>query len=217
MNSFPGFYLVIAVSPFLSQKLANTLREVMLFRNLLPGQVLYRQGDRARSVFVLESGQVRIVRRSSESKAILLRLVTPGESFGTTALFSEVYGNEAMAEVPARIHVYPKQALWETLRQRPDVAASFVGSLARQINTLEDRLELRSISSARERIIRYLSSHAQFGKRVVNFDKPLKDIASDLGLSREVLYRTLAQLEREGVITRTRRQIILSSISSIVR
>jgi CRP/FNR family transcriptional regulator, dissimilatory nitrate respiration regulator len=201
--------------PFLSQKLAHTLQEVMLFRDLAPGQVLYRQGDRARAVFVLESGQIRIVRRNAEGKAILLRVVTAGESFGTAALCSEVYANEAIAEVPSRIHVYPKQALGETLRQRPDIAESFVGSLARQINTLEDRLELRSISSARERIIRYLSSHAQFGKRVVNFDTPLKDIANDLGLSREVLYRTLAQLEREGIITRTRRQIILSSARSI--
>lgn len=187
----------------------------MLFRNLVPGQGLYRQGDRARAVFVLESGQIRIIRRNAQGKSIPLRVVTPGESFGTAALFSEIYGNEAIAEVPSQVHVYPKQALWETLRQRPDLAESFVESLAKQINTLEDRLELQSISSARERIIRYLSSHAQFGKSVVNFDTPLKDIANDLGLSREVLYRTLARLEREGVITRTRRQIILSSVSSI--
>jgi CRP-like cAMP-binding protein len=200
------------MNPFLSKKLANTLQEVMLFRNLAPSQVLYRQGDRARAIFVLETGQMRIVRRNSKGKTILMRVVTTGESFGTAALFSEIYGNEAIAEVPSQIHVYPKQALWETLQQRPDLAESFMGSLAKQINTLEDRLELRSISSARERIIRYLSTHSQFGKTVVNFDTPLKDIANDLGLSREVLYRTLSQLEKEGIITRTRRQIILSKL-----
>jgi CRP/FNR family transcriptional regulator, dissimilatory nitrate respiration regulator len=198
------------MNPFLSKKLATTLREVMLFRNLAPSQILYRQGDRARAIFVLETGQIRIVRRNSEGKTILMRVVTTGESFGAAALFSEVYGNEAIAEVPSQIHVYPKPALWEALRQRPDLAESFIGSLAKQINTLEDRLELRSISSARERIIRYLQTHAQLGKTAVNFDTPLKNIAIDLGLSREVLYRTLSQLEREGVITRTKRQIIFS-------
>jgi CRP/FNR family transcriptional regulator, dissimilatory nitrate respiration regulator len=194
---------------FFSKKLAHILRAVMLFRDLAPSQVLYRQGDRARAVFVLETGQVKIVRRNPEGKIILIRIVTPGESFGTGALLSEFYGNEAIAEVPSQIHVYPKQSLFEALKQRPDLAESFIGSLAEQIHMLEDRLELRSIPSARERVIRYLRTHSH-GKASVNFDTPLKNIAIDLGLSREVLYRTLAQLEREGMITRTKRRIIFS-------
>jgi CRP/FNR family transcriptional regulator, dissimilatory nitrate respiration regulator len=196
------------MNPLLTKKLAHILRSVMLFRNLAPGQVLYRQGDCARAIFVLEMGQMKIVRRNSERKTMLMRIVTPGESFGIRALLSEVYENEAIAEIPSQIHVYPKQALFEVLKQRPDLAGSFIGSLAEQIHMLEDRLELRSISSARERIIRYLHTHAH-GKTAV-FDTPLKDVAIDLGLSREVLYRTLSQLEREGIITRAKRQITLT-------
>jgi CRP/FNR family transcriptional regulator, dissimilatory nitrate respiration regulator len=194
----------------LSSRLANTLREVMLQRALAPGQVLYRQDDRACAIFVLETGQISIIRRNPGGKTILLRVVSPGESFATAALFSEVYGNEAVAEISSQVHVYPKQALLATLQQRPDLAESFIGSMAKQIKTLENRLELRSISSARERVIRYLAIHAQFGETIVKFNTPLKDIAHDLGLSREVLYRTLAQLEREGILTRTKRQITLS-------
>jgi len=40
------------------------------------------------------------------------------------------------------------------------------------------------------------------GQSSVKLDRPLKSIADDLGLTHESFYRTLAQLVREGAISR---------------
>lgn len=56
---------------------------------------------------------------------------------------------------------------------------------------------------------------AQLGKQTTTtFDRPLKDIAVDLGLTPETLSRALTRLEREGIITRTRLQIKLQNLSA---
>ena len=40
-------------------------------------------------------------------------------------------------------------------------------------------------------------------------DSPLQDMAADLGLTREALYRTLAALEADGVISRRDHAIVV--------
>jgi CRP-like cAMP-binding protein len=81
--------------------------------------------------------------------------------------------------------------------------------LARQIHGLRSRLEGRNIRSARERVLNHLALSADPVSRSVTLDGTLLDLASEIGLSHEALYRALASLAKEGVIARTRSTIIL--------
>ena len=65
------------------------------------------------------------------------------------------------------------------------------------------------VRSAKERAMLYLDFHADLEAGVVNLRSQLQDIAGELGLSREALYRTLASLERQGTIERTGSRILL--------
>ncbi len=185
------------------------MREAIAYRNLVAGQVLFHQRDQALAVFVVKIGRFRLVRYTSEGNLVILQVARAGESFGESALYSEVYNCDAVAEVPSRVIVYPKQLLLQVLREQPDLVEDFISRFVRKSQFLKASLELRSIRSARERVLQYLLMAAQPNETTVNFDRPFKDIASELGLSPEVLYRTLAQLERDGIITRNRGQITL--------
>jgi CRP-like cAMP-binding protein len=81
--------------------------------------------------------------------------------------------------------------------------------LARQVMGLRTRIEQRNIRSARERVRHYLVLNAGNDGRTVELGGTLKDIAGELGLTHEALYRTLAALERSGEIRRDRGKIRL--------
>lgn len=189
--------------------LPSALQSAATYQVLVTGQALFHRRDEAKSIFVVQTGRLKLVRYTSEGKLVILQVVRTGESFAESALFSEVYGCDAIAEMPSRVIAYPKQVLLTVLRQQPDLAESFINRLALKNQSLKDRLELQSIRSARERVLQYLLYLIQTGETTINFDRPIKDIAVELGLTPEALYRTLAQMEREGIITRTQRQITL--------
>ena len=63
--------------------------------------------------------------------------------------------------------------------------------LARQVMTLRTRLEQRNIHSARDRVRHYLAINADPSGRTVVLSGTLKDMAAELGLTHEALYRTL--------------------------
>lgn len=189
--------------------LPSALQLAATYQVLVTGQALFHRRDEAQSIFVVQTGRLKLVRYTSEGKLVILQVVRTGESFAESALFSDVYGCDAVAEMPSRVIAYPKQVLLTVLRQQPDLAESFINRLALKNQSLKDRLELQSIRSARERVLQYLLHLIQTGETTINFDRPIKDIAVELGLTPEALYRTLAQMEREGIITRTQRQITL--------
>jgi CRP-like cAMP-binding protein len=87
-----------------------------------------------------------------------------------------------------------------------------MGMLARQIMSLRTRLEQRNIQSARERIRHYLTLNAAPDGRTVTLGGSLKDLAGELGLTHEALYRTLAEMVADGEIERLRNRIRLTDL-----
>jgi CRP/FNR family transcriptional regulator, dissimilatory nitrate respiration regulator len=98
------------------------------------------------------------------------------------------------------------------LRADPTLAESFIARLAHQLQEIRARMELRNIRSARERVLQYLRLRAGLRGRSVTIEGQLQDIAAEVGMTREALYRTLAALEGEGALIRTETEIVLTKL-----
>ncbi|HSK41129.1 MAG TPA: Crp/Fnr family transcriptional regulator [Arenibaculum sp.] len=179
-------------------------------RRLAAGEALFHQDDDASAIFEVEEGRLLLVRHTIDTHPVTLHTARPGEFFAEAALFARTYHCDAVAAVASRVRAYPKRRVLAALRDDPDLALDFMAALARQIHVLRSRLEERNIRSARERILHRLALAADNDGRTVQLDGTLIDLAAEIGLSHEVVYRTLAALEREGIIARTRTSITLS-------
>lgn len=179
-------------------------------RVLAAGQSLFRQGDPAAAIFFIASGRLRLVRRTVDDHLVNLHTASAGELFAEAALFAERYHCDAVAIAPSRVRVLDKAALRAALRADPKLAEAFTASLARQLQAVRARLELRNVRSARRRLLEHLALAAGADGRTVRLDGALQDLAADLGLTREAFYRTLAALEAEGVIARGKGTIRLA-------
>jgi CRP/FNR family transcriptional regulator, dissimilatory nitrate respiration regulator len=195
-------------------QLPAQLQAMISRRDLAVGQVLFAKNEPAEAVFVLESGHIQLLNYTEEGQKIHHYSVRAGESFAEMALFCEQYVCTAIAHAPSRVLVLPKQLYLMALRTEPNLAETFMGRLAQRLHEAKILLELRSIRSARQRILHYLRLHVQSDGITVNFDCPLKEIADDLGLTPEALSRTLAQLHKDGLINRIKRRITLGQAGS---
>ena len=107
------------------------------------------------------------------------------------------------------VRIYPKTAVLDAFAKDPKAAQAFTATLARQLMGLRTRLEQRNIRSARERLRHFLALNTGADGRTVDLRGTVKDLAAELGLTHEALYRTLAALERAGEIKRTPGKIAL--------
>ncbi|MGJ3250146.1 MAG: Crp/Fnr family transcriptional regulator [Elainellaceae cyanobacterium] len=192
-----------------NSRLPSYLREAIATMNLAPGQALYHQGDPVLAIYRVESGRVRLIRHTIEGRVVTFQVIRAGEVFAATDLYSDGYQCDAISDVSSQISVYPKELIFRSMQDDTMLAQDLIRQLNQIIRLLKFRLELLAIRSASDRTLEYLRFSTSPDDPTIRFDRPLKDIASDLGLSPEVFYRTLARLEKDGIIARNKRQITL--------
>jgi CRP-like cAMP-binding protein len=178
-------------------------------RSLARNDVLFRQGDVVAAIYFVEAGRLRLERRTFDGRLLALGATSAGEFFVEAALFAETFHCDAVATERSRVCVYPKAAVLNALRADSASAMSFLALMARQVTQLRQQLELMKVRSARDRVMLYFELHAGPDGRTVSLRGQVQDIAADLGLTREALYRTLAVLERAGAIERAGARILL--------
>ena len=136
--------------------LPPSLEAGSVVRVLAPGELLFRQGDRAAAIYKVESGRLRLIRRTVDDHLVILHTACRGELFAEASLFAEAYHCDAVAAAQSRVRVYPKAMVMDALRTDPALAEAFMARLAHQLQELRARMELRNIRSARERVLQYL-------------------------------------------------------------
>ena len=164
--------------------------------------VVFRQGDPATAVFVVETGRVRLTRMLADGVPLILYIAYAGESFAEASLSATHYHCDAVAETDSVVLALPKPDLLALLTTNPAEGVAFSLALASQVRDLRTKLELRNIRSATERVLAWLRLHAIGDPPCVPLKRSWTLIAEELGLTREAVYRALAALERQGRIMR---------------
>ena len=187
-----------------------TVRTVAVERRLKAGETLFRRGAKTEGLFEVVAGRVRLTRVDRSGREVVLHVAGPGETLAEASLFSAQYHCDAIASTNAIVRVYPKREVLNAIEENPKAAQAFSAMLAHQVMNLRARIEQRNIRSAGERVRHFLTLNAGDDGRTINLSGTLKDLAAELGLSHEALYRTLAALEHSGEIKRKGSKITLS-------
>ncbi|HYA29580.1 MAG TPA: Crp/Fnr family transcriptional regulator, partial [Acidobacteriota bacterium] len=182
--------------------LPANVRAAAIDHRLKAGEGLFRLGTKAVGLYEVIAGRVRLSRVDRSGREIVLHIAGPGETLAEASLFSPQYHCDAIANTNAIVRIYPKREVLAAFEKNPKAAQAFSEMLAHQVMRLRTRIEQRNIRSARERVRHFLMLNVGSDRRTVELRGTLKDLAAEIGLTHEALYRTLAVLERSGEIKR---------------
>jgi CRP-like cAMP-binding protein len=178
-------------------------------RTLARGEPLFRQGEPATAVFLIGRGRLRMIRHLASGDRITIHTGRTGELFAEGSLFSHVYQCDAIAAAPTRVRTCGKAEMLAAIGDSPSTMLALLEQVTRSLHHARAMRELRNIRSADDRVLQHL--HLSVSKDgAVAFDRPLLEVAEDLGLTHEVYYRSLAALARAGKIKRMGRKIRLT-------
>lgn len=196
----------------LSRELVECLGPSVSFteREFAKGAFIFRQGDPTRGFFSVERGRVQLERVTVEGRRSVMHTALAGDCFAESSLFAEHYHCDAIATTTTRVVRFEKRAVLEAVRTSPDLGLRLVELLSSEVRELRSRVELASTLSARARVLQYVTRHVDPNTFTLEVRGSLKDLAAQLGLAHETLYRELAKLTEEGVLERDGARIHLS-------
>lgn len=166
--------------------------------------ILYRAGDTSDSLYIVNSGRLRLYSILDSGKERLLQILHPGEFTGELALFDEslheVYA-EAMEDTA--ICILKQSKLNNLMLKYPTIAIKILTELANRLKRSEAQATLFAIAKVETRIALYLIDCLKDVDHIVDeVTIPLskKDLASYLGTTPETISRKLLFLEENNYI-----------------
>jgi CRP-like cAMP-binding protein len=109
------------------------------------GDTIFAEGSRGRVMYVIESGQVELDRRSMQEgrdvDTVVARL-GPGDFFGEMSLFDgEPRSARAIAVGSVDVRPISKKELLSRIRKEPEVALEFLSELSQRIRSMDSLVE----------------------------------------------------------------------------
>lgn len=190
------------------EKFPDTLRQTARAMDMGKSQRIFRMGDKVDAVYLVLEGEVCLTRFSPGGAEIALHRAREGGFFAEASLFGARYHCDAICTRSGRCLQLPAEALRHCLANDPGFAMEWIATLSRSLRRQRAAQERLGLKSLRMRVIHYLVDRGVEGR--VELDQPILRWAVELGASHEALYRTLAEMEREGVLQRQGQTLTLS-------
>jgi NTE family protein len=164
--------------PFFSELPGDVLKAISARLHLeryKKGEVVFAEGGSGDSMYLIESGQVKVV-SNMDGEERLFAYLGPGNFFGEMALLlSEPRSATVKVDIDAELWVLHKADMDELLKQYPSIAVTISRELSRRLRETDQqpirRHEYRVVAVIGERIGELaLSLARQTGEQVLLFD-----------------------------------------------
>lgn len=158
-------------------------------RKLAAGQWLFHQGDKVEALFLVLSGEIRLIRYQTDGTSLILQRAKAGSILAEASLYSPHYHCHALAQMVTCVSALPKGTVMQHLQTDPKFAFNWSGYLAREVQQARFRSELLSLKTVAARLDAWLNWQGQ----ALPAKGEWKVLAEQLGVSAEALYRELAR------------------------
>lgn len=174
------------------------------------GQTLYQPHQFSRCLGVLLSGGIRVSR-----DALAISVLSPGDLFGAAALFNdrEDYATTLTACAPCRVLLLTQALVRRLMDESPQVRDNYIRYLSGRIRFLSGKIQSLAADSVEGRLKQHLLT--SLSPQQTRLDCPATELAKRLGISRASLYRAFETLERQGLIYRQGRTILVPDLNAL--
>ena len=157
-------------------------------QTLVAGQHLFRVGDAVMAVHLVVSGQVSLQRVTDTGATLTLQRAMPGEVLAEASVYAARYHCDGVVSQHAEVRSLPLAVFRRALAADVALAELWAQRLAEATQAARMRAEFRSLKTVSSRLDAWLSMRGAMPDK-----GHWQDVATELGVSREALYRELAR------------------------
>ena len=208
----------------LDDEAASALQSEMSRSHMERGDVLFHEGDRGDTLYVIAEGKIKLGRTSPDGRENLVAILGPGEMFGELSLFDP--GPRTMtatAVAETQLLGVGNESLTGLLSGRPEVSKALLAALAQRLRRTNAHLADLVFTDVPGRVAKALLDLSErFGRPVeggimVSHDLTQEELAQLVGASRETVNKALADFATRGWLRLEARAVLLQDVERLKR
>ena len=226
MNFSPNDLRQVSVFAEATEEDLNFIAKQGFLRSIEEGEFFFFQGDPAEYVYVLTSGQVKLLQSNPNGKQVNIRTIQPWEMFAVLGAVRNdaAYPVSAQALQDSSALAIKSIFMNEMMRTRPYLAMALTRLMTEMVQGIQVRYRELATERVEQRIARTLLRLAsQIGERVqrettmVELSFTRQDLAEMTGTTLFTVSRTLSDWEKSGYIEAGREKIRIKNPHELVK
>ncbi|MFK5893014.1 MAG: Crp/Fnr family transcriptional regulator [Pseudomonadota bacterium] len=169
---------------------------------------IFYTGDKVKGFYYVISGEIKALRNMMSGTEVVMVRSQSGEYFGETAMAIEHYICDGVCTKNTELIFMPKETL-KTAMKNSEFSMAFSLALAKNARRQCSRYERLRLHKAKDRLKHFLLCESNPHTGLLVWKSSLLELASELAIEPETLYRVLAELEKDKIIKRDKRNIQL--------
>jgi CRP/FNR family transcriptional regulator, cyclic AMP receptor protein len=189
------------------QRVVDVARERAYPRN----SVILFEDDPGDALYVVATGQVKVVLIGEDGREVILSVMGPGEFFGEMSLLDdEPRSAHVIAMEDSSLAVLRREDFEGLLTATPQIALALLREMSRRLRRADEKVGSLVLLDVQGRVARLLLDMAaeEGGERITR-RLTHHTIAQMIGSSRETVSRTMRDLTDKGLIAVQRRDIVI--------
>ena len=182
----------------LPEELLNLIAGHMQLRGFERGEMLFWEGDPCAGLHIIEEGSVKLFRISPQGRQYIVRVLQEGDTCNEVPTFDGGTNPVNVATLEkSKVWVIDDTALRTLVKAHPDFALKVLSNFGKNMRGLVRMVSEMAFYQVTNRLARLISelpaeeSHPHWTQ---------EQLAARLGTVREVVARSLKELERSGAI-----------------
>jgi CRP/FNR family cyclic AMP-dependent transcriptional regulator len=209
MSSETSYLTRITLFSQLSRDELAVIAEQLKQKAFVAGSIIFSQGERGDSMFIIRSGRVRIYSQDRGGKELTLNVYEKGEFFGEFSIIDgEPRSANAQAVEPTELLVLRNQDLITILYDHPEIAISLMRGLVSRLRYTTESAEDLAFLSVNGRVSSHLldlmDRHGVLGEAGIEIGVPVTvpQLAGLAVVPPEIVQRILDFYELGGILAR---------------
>lgn len=198
----------------LSAEELDALTESSVSRQYPKNTVIINEGDNADSLYVIESGRVKVYCSDKNGKEFIMNTLDAGDYFGELALLDDDRRSASVRTMDkCSFRIIYKEDFARVMEQHPNIAKTLIRNLTRRVRTLTDKVKSLALQDVYGRVTKVLTTMAEPRDEATSFIEERltqQDIADRVGASREMVARILKDLAIGDYIAFEGRNIVIN-------
>lgn len=171
------------------------------------GEVIFREGETAERLFLIDEGKVKLSTASPTGQELLIGVLGVGQIFGELEVIDRgPRAMDARAMDESRVYALPSDVFWTMLENRPALARRLLELMARRLRRADQTSQDLVFFDAPTRLARRLLQLADEHGEPVQDEEAVKltvrvtqeEMAQFIGVTRESANRLIASFAGRG-------------------
>ena len=192
----------------LPDNLLKEISEHMNLREYPRGDVLFWEGDPANGMYIMEHGSAKIFRTSPQGRQYIVRILQEHDTFAEVPAFDGgMHPVNVEALETCRVWEIDGEMLRELVNLHPAFAQKIIRNYSQMLRGMVRMVSEMAFYQVTHRLARLIENMPQ-DKSAPHWTQ--EQLAAQLGTVREVVARSLKELERSGAIIIEDRRILIA-------